>query len=77
MQSIVPEFVQEEVTPHKMAQAIIKILTDTDTVARFQEGYAMVKSELGQPGVMSRVASFCLDMMASKDAITHTKEVVE
>jgi lipid-A-disaccharide synthase len=64
-EKIVPELVQEEFTPARVAGEAIAILTDKHRVLRIREGLARVREKLGGPGASRRAAEAILKMVAA------------
>ena len=70
MQAVVPEFLQDQATPQVLAKAVLTILDEPRKAQqRFSQGYALVRQQLGQPGVMKRVADLVLTLLASTSPI--------
>jgi lipid-A-disaccharide synthase len=64
-EKIVPELVQEEFTPARVAGEAIAILTDKHRVLRIREGLARVREKLGGPGASRRAAEAILKVVAA------------
>ncbi|MBD3368411.1 MAG: lipid-A-disaccharide synthase [Candidatus Eisenbacteria bacterium] len=60
---VVPEFVQHEVTPAALADAVAPYLTDEDALARTSRALIAVREKLGGPGASERVADMMLEML--------------
>lgn len=63
MEPIVPEFLQEEVTPENLTQAALQLLTDTNQRQAIQEGYQRMRQALGTVGVCDRAAQVILNSL--------------
>jgi lipid-A-disaccharide synthase len=60
---VVPELIQEEVTPQGLADKAISILEDEKTKTAMVKDLRMVKERLGSPGASIRTARIALKMM--------------
>ena len=60
---VVPEFVQKEVTPAKLANEMLSILESPQRKIEMARDLKMVKKRLGEPGASERTARIALDMM--------------
>ena len=60
---IVPELIQEECTPGRIAAETLSLLTDRGRAAQMQEDLAGVCSRLGGPGASGRAAEAVLDVV--------------
>lgn len=60
---IVPELVQHEVTPGRLAEAVEPYLTDDETLERTSRELIGVREKLGSPGASRRVADIALAML--------------
>ena len=63
---VVPELIQEEATPAKIAQAVSAILDDPLERRRIKEKLAYVKSLLGEPGASEKTAEIGLSLPGVK-----------
>ncbi|GAB4322617.1 MAG: lipid-A-disaccharide synthase [Candidatus Zixiibacteriota bacterium] len=54
--TVVPEHVQDAVTPTALANDAVKLVTDTVARAQQQDGLAEVRTALGSPGAVARAA---------------------
>jgi lipid-A-disaccharide synthase len=63
---IVPELLQLEVTPERLAAAAVEILDSPDRQARMRAALADVKTRLGRPGAAERAAREVLALLPSK-----------
>ncbi len=63
---IIPEFIQFQATPKKIAQEILKLLADKTKLQKITTDLAQVKSALGLPGAANRGARLILDFLKDK-----------
>jgi lipid-A-disaccharide synthase len=61
---IVPELIQDEVTPGKIADAVTSMLTDQAYYKRIRADLAEVKTRLGEPGASRRAALVVRELLA-------------
>jgi lipid-A-disaccharide synthase len=59
-ETIVPELIQDALTPEAVADEAVKMLTDRTRVARVREGLARVRARLGGSGASRRAAEAIL-----------------
>jgi lipid-A-disaccharide synthase len=57
---IVPELVQDDFTPERVAAEAVSLLTDQDRAMRMRDGLARVRARLGPPGASGRAADAIL-----------------
>jgi lipid-A-disaccharide synthase len=57
---IVPEMIQNRMTPDRIAQETLKILTDADRRDAMKQGFQTIRTSLGGPGASKRAAEFIL-----------------
>jgi lipid-A-disaccharide synthase len=62
---IVPELVQGECTPERIARELRRILTDPGAREAMRRALAGVRSRLGRPGAIDRVAATAWDMIGA------------
>jgi lipid-A-disaccharide synthase len=62
---IVPELIQDEFTPERVADETLALLGDAARRARVQEGLRGVRERLGAPGASLRAATAILDFAAA------------
>ena len=60
---IVPELLQEEVTPTNIADRVITILNNNFMYRKMVNELKKVKEELGKPGASQRAAGVLLEML--------------
>jgi len=65
---VVPELIQDEADPVKIAKEITAMLTDAAYAADIRRKLLTVREKLGQPGAPARVASLALEMMTNKES---------
>jgi lipid-A-disaccharide synthase len=53
---VVPEFVQNNFTPEKVASDVLRLLQDPNARAAMRTGLAEVRKRLGPPGAVERAA---------------------
>jgi len=58
---IVPELLQEKMTPEALIKAIIPLLSDTPERKKMIDGYKYIAKGLGNPGVYSRAAKLIVE----------------
>jgi lipid-A-disaccharide synthase len=61
---VVPEVVQGEVTPSRLAREVMPYLTDLDRVRDVSRRLLAVRAKLGEPGASDRVATAALSMLS-------------
>ena len=71
MQSIVPEFMQDEANPQNLAQESLDILLNPDRRQQILTGYQTMRAALGDPGVCDRAAQEILQV-ATQRQIAHS-----
>jgi len=65
---VVPELIQDDFIPARVADEALKVLTDPAVAARVRNDLADVRSRLGQPGASRRAASAVLEVARNKRA---------
>ena len=60
---IIPELLQDEVTPERIADELARMLTDQDVRKNILAGLAEVRNRLGGPGASERAAETALQCM--------------
>ena len=63
--SVLPELIQNDFTPAKVAQEALALL-ESERNAKMKEGLAYVKERLGKPGAVGRVAESVLKIAGEK-----------
>jgi lipid-A-disaccharide synthase len=66
-ETIVPELVQDALTPEAAAREAVVMLTDPDRAARIRQGLARVRERLGGPGASRRAAEAILRVVAKSN----------
>jgi len=61
--TIVPEFIQNDATPERLAQALLDILTDERRMDAIRKELSKIKNKLGQPGAAQRAAALAYGML--------------
>ncbi|HKB07163.1 MAG TPA: lipid-A-disaccharide synthase [Candidatus Polarisedimenticolia bacterium] len=64
---IVPELVQGECTPQRISHELRRILTDPTVAATMRRDLSGVRSRLGAPGAIDRVARSAWDMIGARE----------
>jgi lipid-A-disaccharide synthase len=59
---IVPELIQADCTPDRIASEAVALLTDAERHARMREALAELRARLGSPGASGRAADAILDV---------------
>jgi lipid-A-disaccharide synthase len=60
---IVPELIQDDFTPGRLAEEAVALLTDAGRRARTSEALRLVRKQLGEPGASARAAGAILDVV--------------
>jgi lipid-A-disaccharide synthase len=63
---VVPELIQRQVTPERIAQEARRLLTDAQAYSVAQEGLREVRRRLGGGGAAARTASLVVEMLAQR-----------
>lgn len=58
---VVPELIQNDATPEKIAEAAVKLLTDRAAYALMKQELLSIRKVLGNPGVSDRAANIILN----------------
>ncbi len=61
---IVPELIQDDFTPARLAEETVALLTDAERRARTTEALRHVREQLGEPGASARAAAAILELAA-------------
>jgi len=64
-EEIVPELIQDEITPHSLADAVLAILGNEQRKGEIIEKLRIVKDTLGRGGASERTAGIAMEMMGS------------
>jgi lipid-A-disaccharide synthase len=70
---IVPELIQDDFTPERVAEEALALLTDRERHARMTDGLRRVRSLLGAPGASVRAAEAVLDVVSASAKATADK----
>ena len=62
---VVPELVQKDFTPERLANEAIRLLDSPDARAEMRRGLAEVREKLGPPGAVERAADLIAGMLKS------------
>jgi lipid-A-disaccharide synthase len=62
---VVPELVQKDFTPERLANEAIRLLDSPDAQAEMRRGLAEVRKKLGPPGAVERAADLIAGMLNS------------
>jgi lipid-A-disaccharide synthase len=62
---IVPELIQDDFTPERVADEVVTLLTDRERHTRMTEALRRVKAQLGTPGVSGRAADAVLEVVSA------------
>lgn len=65
---VVPELIQKEASPVKIARTVSTIINDSSERHRIKEKLAYVKSLLGKPGASEKTAEIALALLKSKSS---------
>jgi len=66
-QPVVPELLQDEVTPEALAAAVSPLLFDAEARAVMRQGFAELRQRLGGPGASARAAGLALSIIDRND----------
>jgi lipid-A-disaccharide synthase len=72
-EQVVPELIQHEVTPERLASEALMILEDEERAHRMRSKLGLVRSMLGAPGVLSRAADFLLCEVELVSRVPHAE----
>ena len=64
--AIIPELLQDEVTPERIAQELTMLIEDQEVRATLQAGLTEVQQQLGGPGASDRAATIALQVLCSQ-----------
>jgi lipid-A-disaccharide synthase len=64
--TVVPELIQDEASPEKIAATVVEILTDSKRMADIKIELSKIRDMLGSPGAAERTARLAYDMINTK-----------
>jgi lipid-A-disaccharide synthase len=70
---IVPELIQDDFTPERVADEVVGLLTDRQRRAQMTEALGRVRAQLGSPGASARAADAVLDVVMPAASATANK----
>jgi len=65
---VVPELVQQDFTPEKVANEVIRLLDSKEVRSEMRRGLASVREKLGPPGAIERAADIIAGMLGNPAA---------
>jgi lipid-A-disaccharide synthase len=66
--TVVPELIQDDFVPERVADAALEILTNADAAVRMRAALHQVRSRLGEPGASRRAAQAVVDVARRNSA---------
>ncbi len=63
MESVIPEFVQNDAVPEAIAECGLNLLTNAEVRQTMLDGYARMRASLGEKGAINRVADAIIDYL--------------
>ena len=66
---VVPELIQKDFTPPKVAQEVLTLLNDRRARENLRSGLAEVRQRLGLPGAVDRAADAIADLLSGKPTL--------
>ena len=63
---VMPELLQEDANPEKIAETVTDIVSDPKRIERLHHALRSVRGALGEPGVASRCADLAMDMLEKR-----------
>ena len=70
---VVPELIQDEFTPERVAAEALRFLTDARAAAETREALAAVRARLGAPGASARAATAVLSVARGVDRLARAR----
>jgi len=61
--TVVPEFIQADATPERLARTVLDMMTDENRMAAIRNELSQIKNRLGQPGAARRAAALAYGML--------------
>ena len=68
-EQVVPELVQEDFTPARLAAEAVRLLDSAELRAEMRRGLAAVREKLGPPGAVERAADLIADMLKQSGSV--------
>ena len=68
-EAVVPELIQDEVTPERLADEVMTIIEDSDVREKMINKLKAIKRRLGRGGASDKTAGIALEMIRSSEAI--------
>ena len=70
---VVPELIQDEFTPERVAAEALRFLTDARAAAEAREALAAVRARLGAPGASARAATAVLSVARGAERLSQAR----
>jgi lipid-A-disaccharide synthase len=64
--TVMPELVQKEASPERIAETVDGLLSDPKRLAKMRSDLLQVRNRMGRPGAASRVADIAMEMLKSR-----------
>jgi lipid-A-disaccharide synthase len=61
--TIVPEYIQDDATPERLAAYLLETITDERKMAAIRSDLSEIKNKLGEPGAAQRAAALAYGML--------------
>jgi lipid-A-disaccharide synthase len=61
--TVVPELIQDDASPEKIAYEVLGLLTNKDRMDRIRSDLSKIREALGSPGAAERTARLAYDML--------------
>ncbi len=72
-EGVVPELLNEQVTPERMADAALQVLQNPEKARAVREKLHQVRASLGAPGVVDRIAASMAETMGLPEPMSNEK----